>query len=63
MTLLLYVHTWARCRREIFTEALLLASAFFFDYLKISTAKDVSTALSEGVERVLVAETIPLVSS
>ena len=34
----------ACCGREISTDALLLATAFFVDCLKISSAKDVSTA-------------------
>ena len=35
-----------RCQREIFTAALLLAAAFFFDCMKMSSAKDVSSTLN-----------------
>ena len=46
--------------REIFTEALLLATDFFFFYLRI---KDISTARNRRRKESFGAETIPLVSS
>ena len=47
----------------IFTEALLLETAFFVHYLKIFRAKDVSTARNRRRKESFCAETIPLVSS
>ena len=52
--------TWARCQREIFIEAMLLATTFFFDCLKFKTYPPLET---DRTKRVLIAETIPLVSS
>ena len=49
--------------REIFTEALLLATAFFVHCLKIFCAKDVSPLETDREKRVSVAETISPVSS
>ena len=42
--MLLGPQTLARCGREIFTEALLLATDFFDHYLRIFRAKDISAA-------------------
>ena len=53
---------WACCGREIFTEALLLATDFFVHYLRIFHAKDISTAQSRRRKDSFGAETIPLVS-
>ena len=39
-------HTWVSCRQEIHTVALLLAAAFFFDCMNMSSAKDVSPTLN-----------------
>ena len=54
------------CGREILTEALLLATAtaIFFDCLKIFfiVLKMYPPLETDGAKRVLVAETIPLVS-
>ena len=50
------------CGREIFTEALLLATDFFVHYLRIFHTKDLSTARIRRKES-FGAETIPLVSS
>ena len=54
--------TWARCRRESFTEALLLASNFFVHYLRIFHAKDMSTARNRRIKESFGADTILLVS-
>ena len=40
--MLLGPQTWACCGREIFTEALLLATDFIIHYLRIFRAKDIS---------------------
>ena len=48
---------------EIFTEALLLATAFFVYYLKIFLAKDVYTPRNRRRKESFCAETIPLVRS
>ena len=45
----------ARCGREIFTEALLLATDFFVHYLRIFRAKETCLLLeTDGERRVLV---------
>ena len=54
---------WARCGREIFTEALLLATDFFVHYLRIFRAKDMSAARNRWRKESFGAETIPQVSS
>ena len=48
---------------EIFTEALVLATAFFVYYLKFFRAKHVSTARNRWRKENFSAESIPLVSS
>ena len=51
---------WARCGREIFTEALLLTTDFFVHYLRIRRAKDISTVPNRRRKESFGAETIPL---
>ena len=54
---------WARCGQEIFTEALLLVTDFFVQYVSIFRAKDISTARNRQRKESFGAETVPLVSS
>ena len=42
-----YPHARAGCRRDIFTVALLLATALFSDCLKMSNAQDLSSTLNK----------------
>ena len=60
---LLGPQTWARCGREIFTEALLLATDFFVHNFRIFRAKDLSAARNRRRKESFGAETIPQVSS
>ena len=60
---LLGPQTWARCGREIFTEALLLATDFFVHYLGIFVLKTCLLLETDGERRVLAVETILQVSS
>ena len=52
----------ARCQWEILNMTLLLATAFFFDCVKILMLKTYPPLETDEAKRVLVAETIPLVS-
>ena len=54
---------WARCCWETFTEALLLATDFFIQYLRIFRAKDISTARNRRRKESFGTESISLVSS
>ena len=56
--MLLGPQTWARCGREIFTEALLLATDFFVHYLRNFHAKDMSVARNRWSKESFGAETI-----
>ena len=57
--MLLGPQTWAHSGREIFTEALLLATDFFVHYLRNFHAKDMSAALNGWSKESFGAETIP----
>ena len=56
--MLLGPQTWARCGREIFTEALLLATDLFVHYLRNFRAKDMSAARNRWSKDSIGAETI-----
>ena len=56
--MLLGPQTWARCGREIFTEALLLATDFFDHYLRNFRAKDMSAARNRWSKESFGVETV-----